>query len=288
MNSKPNIAVIGCGGWGKNLVRVFRDIGNLYGVCDKSGKVIRELNAHDTSYIVGNDYQEFLQDSQIDAMAIATPSETHYTIAKTAILYGKDVFVEKPMVLSSEDGEELVELAKKQERILMVGHVLLYHPAIEDMKRNITKLGEIKSFFSTRYGWVKSRRKENVWWTFATHDVALMLYFMGSPPDKCYALGDQDFGQASFSFNKSKKAYIQVCWRYPLKRRELVILGQNDNFIYKFNEYDENFLRTTDREPLKRECQHFVKCVKTRQTPLTDGNHGLEVVKILEECDSKG
>jgi len=286
MKSEPNIVVIGAGQWGRNLVRVFQDLGNLYGICDKNGKVIKELNAQVNSYVVDYDYQEFLQDSKIDAVVIATPSETHYAIVKTAILYGKDVFVEKPMVLSSKDGEELVELAKKQKRILMVGHVLLYHPAVEDMKRNIITLGEIKSFFSTRYGWVRSKRKENVWWTFATHDVALMIYFMGNMPNECHAIGDQDFGQASFSFGESRKAYIQVCWRYPLKRRELVILGQNDNFIYKFNEYDENFLRTTDKEPLKRECQHFVECVKTRQTPLTDGNHGLEVVRILEECDS--
>jgi len=284
MKCKSNIAVIGCGNWGRNIVRVLSELGHLYAICDSDEKkAIGFISNHKIT-----PYSDVIMtDKEVDAVMIATPSETHYQLATKALRLDKDVFVEKPMVLSSNDGKKLVELAEKKGRILMVGHVLLYHPIIEDMKRNLGKLGGIKSFFSTRYGWVKFKRRENVWWTFGTHDVALMLHFMEGIPNKCRASGDKDFGQASFLFGKSKKAYVQICWQYPLKRRELIILGQNDNFIYSFNEYDKNFLRTTDREPLWRECQHFIDCIKTRQTPLTNGKHGLEVVKILEECDSQ-
>ena len=311
-----NIAVIGCGYWGKNLVRNFYELNSLAAICDVDENRIRSLQETYPGLLDSYDYRLLLKNPQIQAVAISTPAVTHYQIIKEALLADKDVFVEKPLALSTRDGEELVSLAKQRNRILMVGHILEFHPAIIKLKELVDKgeLGNVKYVYSNRLNLGKFRTEENILWSFAPHDISIILSILNEMPVEVSAHGANylepsiaDVTVTTMSFPSGVKAHLFVSWLHPYKEQKLIIIGgrkmvmfDNVNKHGQLHIYSHRIewidrvpiprpeeahtIEIADVEPLKSECEHFFECIRSRKTPLTDGESGLRVLRILEAC----
>lgn len=313
---KKNIAVIGCGYWGKNLVRNFYELDSLYAICDVDENRLKSFQEKYPDLITYKDYTSLLKDPEISAVVVATPAATHYSLAKKALIADKDVFVEKPIALHYKEGEELVSLAKEKDKILMVGHILEYHPAINKLKNLINKgeLGKISYIYSNRLNLGKFRTEENILWSFAPHDISVILDLLGEMPESVSAYGGNylspnitDVTVTTMSFPSGTKAHIFVSWLHPYKEQKLIVIGDKKMMLFddvnpqnKLFEYNHKIdwiermpiphpeqaqtIEIDKKEPLKSECEHFIECIHTRKTPKTDGNDGLRVLKILEAC----
>src|ERR1700760_88610 len=236
----PNIAVIGNRYWGKNLVRNFHSLGVLKCVCDTRSEALceaHELFGVDTC----SSLEALVGDPDIQGIAIAAPAIQHYQIAKDFLLAGKDVYVEKPLALRVEEGRELVEIAESQQRILMVGHILQYHPAILKLKELIGngELGRIQYIYSSRLNWGKLRTEENILWSFAPHDISAILYLLDEMPVSVTATGGSyinpqiyDTTLAACEFQSGVKAHIFVSWLHPFKEQKMVIIGGNKTAVF--------------------------------------------------------
>lgn len=311
----PRIGVIGCGCWGRNLVRNFQALGSLHAMCDVDESCIRQLSA---TYPVVSTCSpgDLLRDPIIQAVAIAAPAAQHYTLAKQALLAGKDVFVEKPLALRVAEGQELVELANKQGRILMVGHLLQYHPAILELKRMIRsgELGKVEYISSSRLNLGKLRTEEDILWSFAPHDIAAILFLLDELPVAVAAQGGSylnphiaDTTLSTLDFSSGVKAHIFVSWLHPFKEQRLVVVGDGKMAVFDDTEPARKLVVYPHRidwvdrfpvahkaqgeivalngeEPLRAECQHFLECVRDRTKPRTDGDSALRVLRILHAC----
>ena len=306
---EARVAVAGCGSWGKNLVRNFRQLGALAAVCDSS-EAGRRLAAEVAPEVpVGDRFADALA---FPAVAIATPAETHYELARRALEAGCDVFVEKPLALTYPEGAELVRLADERQRILMVGHVLEYHPAVVRLARLIDdgEIGRVHYLYSHRLSLGKVRREENILWSFAPHDIAVILRLVGALPERVSATGGSylqqgiaDVTVTSLQFADGLRAHIHVSWLHPFKEQRLVVVGSRkmasfDDVGKRLVLYDQRVeLRDgtplpirhagdqvpfADEEPLKNECRAFLEAVASRRPPLTDGESGLRVLEVLE------
>lgn len=313
---KKNIAIIGCGHWGKNLVRNFHELDLLYAICDVDENKKKLFKEKYSDLIVYSDIKTLLTDSKIDAVVISTPAATHYSLAKEVLLSNKDVFVEKPIALNYKDGEELVSLAREKNRILMVGHILEYHPAIIKLKEIIDKgeLGKINYLYSNRLNLGRFRTEENILWSFAPHDISVILNLLGETPEEVFAHGGNylnpnitDVTVTTMNFPSGVKAHIFVSWLHPYKEQKFIVVGDkkmvvfddvepsNKLFVYSHKiDWIERLpvaspeeaepIDIEKKEPLRSECEHFIDCINTRKTPKTDGDNGLRVLKILEAC----
>ena len=311
-----NIAVVGGGYWGKNLVRNFAGLGALHTICDIDSSVIESYRAQYPGIKTCSDYRQVLQDAAVKGVVIAAPAVLHHTMAKDALLAGKDVFVEKPLALKVEEGYELVELAAEQNRILMVGHLLEYHPAIRKLKELVDKgeLGRIDYIYSNRLNLGKLRTEENVLWSFAPHDISVMLLLCGEMPLEVSAHGGYylhhdiaDVTMTTFSFKSGIRAHIFVSWLNPYKEQRLVVVGDKRMALFNDTEPKDKLLvydheiEWIDRkpvthsrqahaieipatEPLKLECQDFIDSIRTRCKPRVDGRKGLQVLEVLSHC----
>jgi len=311
-SESARVGVIGCGYWGKNLVRNFHHLGALGAVCDVNHSVAAEMGSAYGVHALAQ-AEELLSRSDIQGIVVAAPAAAHYELAKKAMLYGKDVFVEKPLALKVEDGAELVEIARKRNRILMVGHLLLYHPAIVELRRMIEvgELGRVEYISSSRLNLGKLRTEEDILWSFAPHDIAALLHLLGETPTDIAAQGASylnhpvsDVTLTILGFKSGVKANIFVSWLHPFKEQKLVIVGsqkmavfddtqaENKLVIYPHRIEWVNRLPVARRaegeviplskeEPLRLECAHFLECVRDRKEPLTDGENGLSVLKVL-------
>lgn len=318
-----NIAVVGCGYWGKNLVRNFWELDALTAICDTNE---RTLNAFKTKYPdikTHTSFKGILEDKTIAGVVIATPAVTHYSIAKQAILNDKDVFVEKPLSLKVEEGEELVKLAKNRKKILMIGHILYYHKAIAKLKELIDsgELGKIQYIYSNRLNIGKIRTEENILWSFAPHDISVILRLLSEFPISVLAKGS-DYLQSTISditltymeFASGVNAHIFVSWLHPFKDQKLVVVGSKKMAVFDDISKEKLFLyphridwinrmpvaakaeaevvALEMEEPLQLECQHFIDCIASRKEPQTNGEEGLRVLKILnafqESLDKNG
>ncbi len=308
------VAIIGTGYWGKNLVRVFSQLGVLEIICDSDKKVLRKRKRDFPWLKTTTNFLDVLKKREIDAVVISTPSATHYKLAKLALNSGKDVFVEKPLALKVKEGKELLKLTEKKKKILMVGHLLLYHPAVLKLKEIIKKgeLGKICYIWSNRLNFGRLRREENVLWSFAPHDISVILDILGMPK-KVRAIGKTylqkdipDITLTSLEFQEGKAAHIFVSWLNPFKEQKLSIIGskamavfdgvKNELIIYfhkirwRKNKNPEvikakgKVIKISKKEPLMEEAKHFLKCIKERKDPRTDGKEALEVLKVLEGC----
>jgi len=313
------IGVVGLGCWGKNILRNFYELGVIHTACDFSQEVIEERRKNYPDIIYTTDFNELLNNPKIKAIAIATPAITHYELAKKAFLSGKDVFIEKPMTTSVREGEELVKLAKEKNRILMVGHILQYHPGVVKLKELISQglIGDILYIYSHRVNVGKIRTDENVWWSLAPHDISLTLMLTEAEPKKInyqgasfITKGIDDIALASIEFNNGIKGHIFVSWWHPYKEQKLVVIGSRGMLVFDDITEEKLFLyphkvdwngnipvaRKEDvevipiekKEPLKEELLHFIECVRERKTPKTDGYEGLKVIKVLEKVTSDG
>ena len=317
MITVPQIALVGCGYWGKNLCRNFHDLGALSAVVDatKNGQATARLIAPDLT--VASFLDDILNDKQIQGVALATPAETHAELAIQAMRSGKDVFVEKPMALSISDAEAMQKVANETGRILMVGHLLEYHPAVIKLRELIDtgELGKINYIYSNRLNFGKVRTEENALWSFAPHDVAVILRLIGQSPIDVSASGGAylthdvaDVTVSNLRFFDDSRAHVFVSWLHPYKEQRLVVVGNKKMAIFNdvnpfgeklciypqsvefdgkmpvLNKEDAEFIEHANTEPLRDECAHFLNCIKTRKKPVTDSQSGIEVLKVLHAC----
>ncbi|MCS6927228.1 MAG: Gfo/Idh/MocA family oxidoreductase [Candidatus Binatia bacterium] len=310
------IACIGAGYWGQNLIRNFHDLGVLSWVCEPDPEKRSQVKAKYAAVKCTAAIDEVLNDPQVAGVAIATPAETHGELVRQALLADKDVFVEKPLCLSVEEGKKLVALAHEKRRVLMVGHLLWYHPAVLKLKALVEEgvLGRIQYIYSNRLNLGRIRREENILWSFAPHDVSVILGLVGEMPDRVDAQGGNylhdriaDVTVSMLSFPSGVKAHIFVSWLHPFKEQKLVVVGdrqmavfddvepENKLVLYPHTITWKNHVPVASKaearpvpfplgEPLRAECLHFLECMRTRQTPRTDGQEGLRVLTVLQRC----
>lgn len=310
-----SIAVIGAGYWGKNLVRNFAELGLLHTVCDTVVENLLRVTDTYQSVNTTHNLDDVLANPDIKGIVFATPAETHFQFAKQALLAGKDVFVEKPLALSVSQGEELVSLAAKHGRMLMVGHVLQYHPAILKLKALISSgaLGRLQYIYSNRLNFGKIRREENILWSFAPHDISVILELVGSMPEEISATGSnylhQDIADTTMSqmkFSNGVSAHIFVSWLHPFKEQKLVVVGDKQMAVFddtlsweqKLTLYHHEIewlnnvpqakkgtgtpVELEQAEPLKQECLAFYESIESRAAAKTSGAEGLNVLKVLD------
>ncbi|UCH97908.1 MAG: Gfo/Idh/MocA family oxidoreductase [Candidatus Aminicenantes bacterium] len=316
---KKNIALIGAGNWGKNHLRELNQLGVLQKVLENSGSIIAERKKDFPDVHFVNDEKQVTDDPGIQAVVIAAPAESHYELTKKYLLEGKDVLVEKPLALTLTQAEELINIAEKNTRILMVGHILQYHPAVIKLKELIDQgdLGQTRYIYSNRLNIGKLRTEENVLWSFAPHDISLIMMFMhGEEPLKVSAFGGayvnhsiSDITLTILEFKDGIKGHIFVSWLHPFKEQKLVVVGSEKMavfddvsteklFIYPHKikwekgkipvaqKADFNVVEFERKQPLKEELLHFINCIETRKTPKTDGREGLKVLSILERAEA--
>jgi UDP-2-acetamido-3-amino-2,3-dideoxy-glucuronate N-acetyltransferase len=317
MTNTPKVAVVGTGYWGKNLVRNFHDLGALAGVCEPDGVARAEICQQYSVALEAEHFDDVLASAAIEAVALATPAGLHGSMVRAALEAGKDVYVEKPLCLSEQEGAELVKLAADLGRILMVGHLLWYHPGILKLKSMVSNgdLGRVQFIYSNRLNMGKLRREENVLWSFAPHDVSIILGLLDEEPETVQASGGNFLHQkiadttiSLLEFASGKRAHIFVSWLHPFKEQKLVVVGERKMVVFddtapwseKLQVYphtvawegcvpvarkaDAENVELEEGEPLKLECEHFLDCVRTRTTPRTDGVEGLRVLRVLNAC----
>ncbi|MDQ4076224.1 MAG: Gfo/Idh/MocA family oxidoreductase [Chloroflexota bacterium] len=307
----PSVAVIGCGYWGRNLVRNFAQLDALGMVCDVTPAGRHVASSLAPGAIVVSDVSEVWKAS-VPGVVIATPAETHFDLARQALEMGKDVFVEKPLALTYEQGEQLVRLAEESKRILMVGHVLEYHPAVVRLLELVREgeLGRIYYIYSNRLSLGKIRREENILWSFAPHDIAVILRLMGSLPLQVSASGGSyvqpniaDVTVTNLLFDNDVRAHIYVSWLHPFKEQRLVVIGSRkmasfDDVTKRLVLHDQRVelqegqpipikgtgdaVAFSNAEPLRLECQAFLRAMETRRPPITNGHSGLRVLQVLQ------
>jgi UDP-2-acetamido-3-amino-2,3-dideoxy-glucuronate N-acetyltransferase len=312
----PMIGVIGNGYWGRNLVRNFHALGALKCVCDSRTEALKEAHTQ-FSVDTCSSLDALLMDPDIQGVAIAAPAAQHYELAKACLLQAKDVYVEKPLALRVDEGQELVAIAEERQRILMVGHVLQYHPAVLKIKKLIDcgELGRIQYIYSSRLNWGKLRTEENILWSFAPHDISAILYLLDEMPVGVTATGGSYINQqvhdmtlTACEFRSGVKAHIFVSWLHPFKEQRMVIVGENKAAVFDDVEKERKLILYPHRidwvnrspvackdegeivslpaeEPLRNECKHFIESMVTRRAPLTDGRNGVKVLEVLDACE---
>ena len=320
-----SVGVVGAGGWGKNLVRNYSEISGaeLRYVCDLDTEKLNAAKEKFRPMFATTSFDELLEDDDLQAVVIATTGPTHYELCKRALESGKDVYVEKPFVLNVGHAKQLVELADSNDSVLMVGHLLEYHPVVQQLKKLIDSggLGEIRYIYSQRLNLGTVRQDENALWNFAPHDISVVLYLLGLEPSDVTARGQaylqpnvEDVVFLTMNFDGKAMGNVHVSWLDPHKIRRITIVGSQRMAVFddlepneklkiydKGAEVNENYdtfaeyvgLRFGDitiphirvGEPLRIECEHFLNCIRNRTRPLSDGLDGLRVVKVLDAAD---
>jgi predicted dehydrogenase len=319
--TKVKVAVVGCGYWGPNLARNFYQLpdAELVACCDLDpGNLERMQALYPCDFTT--DVGTILSDPEVEAVALATPVGTHHKLARELLLAGKHVLVEKPLATSSEQAQELIDLARQQDRVLMVGHVFEYNPAVLKIKALIDEgqIGRVYYLYSNRVNLGRVQSDINALWSIAPHDVSIALFLLEQIPERvsargaCYLNGRvEDVVFVSMFFPGDVMAHVQASWLDPSKVRRMTIVGSEKMIVYddvasegKVKIYDKGVYRKGDAlygefqykvhsgdinipkidmsEPLRNECAHFVACVRTGATPRTDGENGLRVVRVLE------
>jgi len=309
-----SVAVIGAGYWGKNLVRNFHNLGSLKLVCDKNESLLADFKSHYTDIETCLALTDVLTREDIEGVVISTPAETHFNLARESLLAGKNVLVEKPLVLHDKEAEELISLAAEKDRILMVGHLLQYHPVFVRLKEMASagELGRINYIYSHRLNLGKIRREENILWSFAPHDISMILALAGEEPESVLTTGGNylhqkiaDVTTTHLDFPSGLQAHIFVSWLHPFKDQKLVVVGDRKMAVFddtqpwkdKLLLYPHQInwknhmpvpikaeperVDISETEPLRDECQHFLDCMSNGSKPITDGQEGLNVLKVL-------
>jgi predicted dehydrogenase len=306
------VAVLGCGYWGKNLVRNFHALGALAAVADVSPQGRATAAQIAPGVAVHERLDAALEDRSISGIVISTPAETHAELAERALAAGKDVLCEKPLALRYEDARRVHDLAQHRGRILMVGHILEYHPAIRKLQELIAtgQLGRIRYIYSNRTNLGKVRREENILWSFAPHDIAVILRLVGALPFQVIAAGGAyvqaniaDVTVTQLLFDNGVAAHVFVSWLNPFKEQKLVVVGSQrmatfDDVRRELVLHDQHVdvkdgepvpvkgdgtpIAYAADEPLRIECQAFLDAIASRATPLTDGASALRVLRVLQ------
>jgi UDP-2-acetamido-3-amino-2,3-dideoxy-glucuronate N-acetyltransferase len=311
------VAVVGCGYWGKNLVRNFAELGALAGICDPDRGSADKLAAASKSRVV--EWAALLDDAEIDGVAIAAPAALHFQLARAALEAGRHVFVEKPLALEVAQAEKLCDIAARAGRQLMVGHLLQYHPAFLKLKELVQQgaLGRIQYIYSNRLNLGKIRREEDILWSFAPHDISMILSLVGQEPERVTAEGGAylhktiaDVTTTHLAFAGGERAHIFVSWLHPFKEQKLVVVGDRAQAVFNDGEpWDRKLLLYPHRiewrdtmpvperaeaqavaletgEPLRLECAHFLEAIAKNTAPRTDGREGVRVLKVLAQASA--
>jgi UDP-2-acetamido-3-amino-2,3-dideoxy-glucuronate N-acetyltransferase len=312
MSSGAKIAQVGCGYWGKNLARNFAEIGALGAIVDPDPATAkREAEKHNVPALT---LEAALADPAIDGVAIATPAETHADIALKAFAADKHVFVEKPIALSIRDAETMRDAASQAGRALMVGHLLQYHPAFETLLRMVRQgeLGGLRYAYSNRLSLGKMRLEENVLWSFAPHDVSMLLALFGEEPAKVTGAGGvfltpkiEDEYRLDMTFRDGRRAHVFASWLHPFKEHRLVVVGEAAMAVFEDSlpgkeklrvfrhridmsgrapeptKAEPEFIPYPSSEPLRNECQHFLDCCEGKTRPRTDASEAIAVLRTL-------
>lgn len=316
------VGQVGIGAWGQNIVRTFSSLKGcrLKTCCDINPQTLSQIQRQYKNKIITTpDFKDLLNDPEIDAIAVTAPAVLHYKLALQALNAGKHVFVEKPLCLNIKDAEELIKLARKNDRILMVGHLLLYHPAVKKLKQVISagELGNVYYIYSTRVNLGKIRKEESALWSLTAHDISVALFLLEKEPIEVTAKGAfylrdrvEDIVFVTITFQNKTIVHIHASWLDPHKMRKFTVVGDKKMAVFddmepvnkikicdkgvdrkhNFETYEE-FLTLRDgdvnkpeikmEEPLRLECQHFIDCVRQGYQPITDGKNGLKVLRIL-------
>ncbi len=317
---KRNIALIGAGSWGKNHLKTLAKLEALHSVYDPSAENTRKIKSEFPDIHIEEDETKILNSREVQGVVIAAPAALHFDLTRKYLLAGKDVLVEKPMALTVQEGIRLLEIANNEKRVLMVGHILQYHPAVIKLKELIDagELGELRYIYSNRLNIGKLRAEENVLWSFAPHDISLILMLMnGLEPIHVDAFGGDyvkpgiyDTTLTTLEFPNSVKGHIFVNWLHPFKEQKLVVVGKDKMAVFD-DVSDEKLLvyphkidfisgdipvarkaesypvKFEPKEPLKEELLHFIECMDQRKTPKTDGIEGINVLKVLEQAEKR-
>ena len=321
MSETIGIAVVGTGDWGANLVRNFSRLpgAKLAAVCDADAARLAKTATQYPGVRPMADVSEVCAAGDIQGVVVSASAISHYPLAKQLLEAGKDVYVEKPLTLQVAHAEELVKIAKEKGRILMVGHLLIYHPGVQYLKKMVTEgsLGDLYYLYSQRVNLGKVRRDENALWSFAPHDLSVILHLLDAEPIDVVARGSaflqgkvEDVVFVDLRFPGGKLAHVHVSWLDPHKLRKFTVVGSQKMVVFddmeaseKIRIYDKGVdkggqivgygdaltVRSGDillpkislQEPLTLECRHFVDCIRERKQPLTSGEDGLKVVKVL-------
>ncbi|MBI5710002.1 MAG: Gfo/Idh/MocA family oxidoreductase [Candidatus Eisenbacteria bacterium] len=321
MSEPIGVAVVGTGDWGANLVRNFASLpgARLAALCDADPqRLAKSAGQHPGARALAH-VDQVAGAADVQAAVVAASAVNHHALARVLLEAGKDVFVEKPLTLRVEHAEELVRLAQARDRILMVGHLLLYHPGVRYLKGMVERgdLGDLYYIYSQRVNLGKVRRDENAIWSFAPHDLSVILHLLDAEPLDVVARGSafvqggvEDVVFVDLRFPDGKLAHVHVSWLDPHKLRKFTVVGSRKMVVFddmeaseKVRIYDKGVDRAGEvvsygdaltvrsgdiliprislQEPLRLECQHFIECVRERKRPLTDGAGGLRVVKVL-------
>ena len=315
-NTEPGcpvrVATVGCGYWGKNLVRNFAELGALAAICDPNRAAAEELANRYHAAIA--EFETVLNDPDIAGIAIAAPAALHAELAHRAIEAGKHVFVEKPLALTLAEAEQLCALAERQDRRLMVGHLMQYHPGFTRLRELVREgsLGRLQYIYSNRLNLGKVRREEDILWSFAPHDLSMILSLVGEEPDEVTAKGGYylhktiaDVTTTHLAFPGGEQAHVFVSWLHPFKEQKLVVIGDRAMAVFDDGQpWSRKLLLYPHRiewraalpvpqraeadpvsleegEPLNLECRHFLHCVITGSRPRTDGREGLRILRVL-------
>jgi predicted dehydrogenase len=313
------IAQVGCGYWGKNLLRNFAEIGALAAAVDHDMALTRK--AADDYGVPAKTFADVIADPMIHGIAIATPATTHAALAEQALAAGKHVFVEKPLALKPAEAEHLQLIAEKSGLTLMVGHLLQFHPIFQRLCEMVQggELGDLMYIYSNRLSLGKFRTEENVLWSFAPHDISMVLALVkGEEPSTVSAQGASfltpgvvDWSTLQLQFGSGVRAHVQTSWLHPFKEQRLTVIGHKAMAVFEDSkpEWDDRLViyrHTIDSssgtpipkaaqaekilvgksEPLRDECSHFVECIRSGMTPRTDGQEGIRVLRVIDRAES--
>lgn len=317
------VGVVGYGHWGPNIVRTLSEMPDVTvaAVADRSEQRLNDARwKHPRIELVVQDHRELFE-LDLDAVMVATPPETHFSIVREFLARGIDIFVEKPLATNSEDAAQMMAMADRLGRVLMVGHIAEYHPTVRALKRLIEsgELGTIRYIDTVRAGLGLFHPSLNVLWDLAPHDISILIHLLGEAPTHASARGIacvqpsvEDVVYSTYTFPGGVLAHSRLSWLDPLKTRRITVVGSEKMAVYddlepheKLKVYDKrvdaipitdtfgdfqfsyHYGSTTSpyielEEPLRVECRHFVDCVRTREKPLTDGANGVKVVQVIE------
>jgi predicted dehydrogenase len=319
------LGTVGLGHWGPNILRAFIACkgSEVRRACDRDEERLKKAASTFPHLSLTCCYEDLLQDDNLDAVAIATPASQHHLMAKAALEAGKHVFVEKPLALEKEEARELIALAQTKAKTIMVGHLLLYHPAIRMLKDLIRagELGHLHYIYSTRVNLGQVRQEENALLSFAPHDISVILYLLDAHPTEVSAVGGdylqegiEDVVFLTLRFPNGALAHCHVSWLDPHKIRKFTVVGSKKMAVFddmepsdkvwiydkgvehrrefsSFGEFlslrfgDIHIPRVEMREPLHIECQHFLECINQGKRPLSDGENGLAVLEVIEAAN---
>lgn len=314
-------AVIGAGDWGKNHVRKFHELGALAAICEQCPNIVSKMQ---TDYgVEAKNFEDIINDDDVKALALITPATTHKDLALRALEKGKHIFIEKPIALTSKDAEAIAKTANDNSRILMVGHLLQYHPCFQKLKELVKsgKLGKIRHIHARRFNIGKFREQENVLWDLGPHDVSMVLSIVDDLPTDIhttssnYLLDDiSDFATIQLRFPGNINAEISLSWLAPQKEHRFIVVGDKAMAVFDDTlEWQEKLkihyhktamqrgkapllerdmegeaIQIPFKEPLLNECSTFLDAVAKNSTPFTNGEEALKVIKILEAADNNG